>query len=370
MASLVDKVKKDYPSALKFCMCCSAAFLCETITYPLDILKTRIQVYGELNSSSYPGVIKICSSVIKNEGLFQLWQGLSPALIRHVVYTGARMPIYEIIRQDVFHLPPASHFTVKSTKDSSSENKSEVILQQKLCTTESTKTKVIQENQSDFIIRAALTGIISGSFAQFLASPIDLIKVRLQTERKWISELHLNDYKPSKPTEMPIGHQRLSFIRTTKQLIAEGGIIGLWRGGLPNVQRAALVNMGELTTYDTSKRLFAVRFQLEDGTLLHVCASVASGFVAAVLGTPADMIKTRIMNQRITTPTTSTSLSINVNDQLYSGMIDCFRKTVHNEGFSALYKGFFLIWARMAPWSLTFWVTYEKIRCLAGVDGF
>ncbi|KAH8849029.1 Mitochondrial uncoupling protein 4 [Schistosoma japonicum] len=80
--------------------------------------------------------------------------------------------------------------------------------------------------------------------------------------------------------------RRLSFIRTTKQLISEGGIIGLWRGGLPNVQRAALVNMGELTTYDTSKRWFAVRFQLK------------------------------------------------------------------------------------APWSLTFWVTYEKIRCLAGVSGF
>ncbi|CAH8468334.1 unnamed protein product [Schistosoma turkestanicum] len=370
MSSLVDTLRKDYPLTLNFFMCCSAGFLAETITYPLDTLKTRIQVYAELNSSSYPGVIKICSSVIKNEGLFQLWQGLSPSLFRHTVYTGARMPIYEIIRQDVFHLPPASHFTVKSTKDSSSENKSEVILQQKLCTTERTNTKVIQENQSDFIIHAAFAGIISGSFAQFLCSPIDLIKVRLQTESNYISQLHLNDYKPPKHTEMPTGHQRLNFIRTTKQLISEGGIIGLWRGGLPNVQRAALTNMGEMTTYDASKRWFAVRFQLEDGTLLQAYASVVSGFVAAVLGTPADMIRTRIMNQRITTPTTSTSLSINVNDQLYSGMIDCFRKTVHNEGFSALYKGFFLIWARMAPWSLTFWVTYEKIRCLAGVDGF
>lgn len=57
--------------------------------------------------------------------------------------------------------------------------------------------------------------------------------------------------------------RRLSFTRTAKQIISEGGIIGLWRGGLPSVQRAALVNMGELTTYDTSKRWFAVRFQLE-----------------------------------------------------------------------------------------------------------
>ncbi|CAH8492776.1 hypothetical protein MS3_00002476 [Schistosoma haematobium] len=364
LKSLVDTTNRDYPSTLKFCMCCSAAFLSETITYPLDILKTRIQVYGELQNSSYPGVIKICSSVIRNEGLFKLWQGLSPALFRHIIYTGARMPIYEIIRQDIFHLPPASHFTVKSTKNSFSD-KSHVMPKQKLSAMEKTNTELIYENNSKFVIQAAFTGVIAGSFAQFLASPIDLIKVRLQTERRWMSEQHLNNYKPSKPTELPTGHQRLSFTRTAKQIISEGGIIGLWRGGLPSVQRAALVNMGELTTYDTSKRWFAVRFQLEDGTLLHVCASITSGFVAAVLGTPADMIKTRMMNQR-----TTASSSINGSGLLYAGVIDCFRKTVKNEGFSALYKGFFLIWARMAPWSLTFWVTYEKIRCLAGVDGF
>ncbi|KAK4473440.1 hypothetical protein MN116_002591 [Schistosoma mekongi] len=363
LAFLVDKAKKEYPSSLKFFMCCSAAFISETITYPLDMLKTRTQVYGELQSSSYPGVVRICSSIIKNEGLFQLWQGLSPALIRHIIYTGARMPIYEIIRQDIFHLPPASHFTVKSSKNFCSENNSHVTLQNKVPTTKTTDYKLMQENKSDFIIRAALTGMIAGSFAQFLASPIDLIKVRLQTERKWMSEIHPNNHKPSEH----IRYHRLSFIRTTKQLISEGGIIGLWRGGLPNVQRAALVNMGELTTYDTSKRWFAVRFQLEDGTLLHVCASITSGFVAAVLGTPADMIKTRIMNQR---GTSSCLLSTSNSGVLYTGVIDCFRKTVKNEGFSALYKGFFLIWARMAPWSLTFWVAYEKIRCLAGVSGF
>ncbi|XP_018645037.1 mitochondrial uncoupling protein, putative [Schistosoma mansoni] len=254
LKSLVDTAKKDYPSTLKFCMCCSAAFLSETITYPLDILKTRIQVYGELQSSSYPGVIKICSSVIRNEGLFKLWQGLSPALFRHIIYTGARMPIYEIIRQDIFHLPPASHFTVKSTKNSFSD-KSHVIPKQKLSAMEKTSTELIQENKSNFVIQAAFTGVIAGSFAQFLASPIDLIK---------------------------------------------------------------------------------------DGTLLHMCASITSGFVAAVLGTPADMIKTRMMNQR-----TTVSLSINGSGLLYAGVIDCFRKTVRNEGFSALYKGFFLIWARM-----------------------
>ncbi|VDP83725.1 unnamed protein product [Schistosoma mattheei] len=103
------------------------------------------------------------------------------------------MPIYEIIRQDIFHLPPA--------------NKSHVLPKQKLSATEKTNTELIHENNSKFVIQAAFTGVIAGSFAQFLASPIDLIKVRLQTERRWMSEQHLNNYKPSKPTELPTGHQ-------------------------------------------------------------------------------------------------------------------------------------------------------------------
>ncbi|VDP88376.1 unnamed protein product [Echinostoma caproni] len=126
-------------------------------------------------------------------------------------------------------------------------------------------------------------------------------------------------------------------VRTFKQLLAEGGVTGLWRGGLPNVQRAALINMGELTTYDTAKRWYAIRFQLEDGPFLHICSSATSGFVAAIVGTPADMIKTRIMNQRAS----------HSDGLFYKGVIDCATKVVRNEGFFALYKGFFLIWARI-----------------------
>lgn len=33
------------------------------------------------------------------------------------------------------------------------------------------------------------------------------------------------------------------------------GVRGLWKGCVPNMQRAALVNLGDLTTYDTAKQL-------------------------------------------------------------------------------------------------------------------
>ena len=126
-----------------------------------------------------------------------------------------------------------------------------------------------------------------------------------------------------------------------RQLIKESGFFGLWRGGLPNVQRAALVNMGEMTTYDTAKRWLQHRFGLVDGPLLHGCASIMSGFVSACLGTPADFIKTRMMNQRLMTS------SGDAVPPLYTGMVDCAVKVVKYEGFFTLYRGFFLIWGRM-----------------------
>ncbi|KAA0195748.1 hypothetical protein HAZT_HAZT006354 [Hyalella azteca] len=55
---------------------------------------------------------------------------------------------------------------------------------------------------------------------------------------------------------------------------------------------------------------------------------------------------------------------------LYKSSMDCLLKTVHNEGFWALYKGFLPCWMRMGPWSLTFWLTYEQIRSKCGTSAF
>ena len=38
-----------------------------------------------------------------------------------------------------------------------------------------------------------------------------------------------------------------------RKIVRQGGAIGLWRGCWPNVQRAALVNLGDLSTYDRNR---------------------------------------------------------------------------------------------------------------------
>lgn len=57
-----------------------------------------------------------------------------------------------------------------------------------------------------------------------------------------------------------------------QKILAEGGIRGLWKGSIPNVQRAALVNLGDLTTYDSAKQFIMKHTALPDSHVTHVLA--------------------------------------------------------------------------------------------------
>lgn len=130
---------------------------------------------------------------------------------------------------------------------------------------------------------------------------------------------------------------------------------------MPNCQRAALVQLGDLTTYDAAKQFLLRDVGVKDGPVLHALSSAIAGLVAATLGAPADVIKTRYMNQ----PTSPTGVPL-----LYTSSFDCLKQTVGKEGFAALYKGWLPTWLRMAPWSLVFFVSFEQLRRITGQSSF
>jgi len=297
----------------KYILSASSAVVAETVTYPLDLTKTRLQIQGEVSisgatvSHSKRGMYRILHGIVTEEGFFKLWQGVPPALYRHIVYTGSRMNIYEYMRNNVFKRNDDGTFT---------------------------------------LWKGAICGTVSGALGQLIASPTDLVKVNMQMEGRRRLE--------GKPVRVK------SCSHAMRTIVAESGFLGLWRGWIPNVQRAALVNMGDLVTYDTVKHQLLNHTNLPDNYIVHALASACAGLVASILCTPADVIKTRIMNQ----PTE------NGRPLTYTGSVDCFLKTVRQEGFWALYKGLFPTYCRMAPWSLTFWITYEELRKITGHSSF
>lgn len=207
---------------------------------------------------------------------------------------------------------------------------------------EQLRDNVFKKNPDGYfpVWKSVLCGLTGGACAQFLASPADLVKVQMQMEGRRVLE----------------GFPRRinSTLHAFQMIVHEFGWKGLWRGWLPNVQRAALVNLGDLTAYDTAKHSILRNTNMEDNYVVHAMASGCSGLVGATFGTPADVIKTRIMN----------------NPELYKGSLDCIRQSIGNEGFFSLYRGFLPTWSRMAPWSMTFWLSFEQIRKLCGASSF
>ena len=188
-------------------------------------------------------------------------------------------------------------------------------------------------NTNKFLYKFILGGV-SGGISQLIASPFDLLKIRYITNNK--------------------NNINLSLYKTIKSIIETNGLKGLWKGATPNIARAILVNFGELATYDHSKKNIKKYTNLKEGKLVHFSSSICSGFVAAICCTPADVIKSRLMKT----------------NSEYKGIIDCFIKTIKNEGPKALYKGFIPVWLRLAPWQIIFWTSYEQLRILNGKTSF
>ena len=132
--------------AKKYAMSVMAASVAETVTYPLDLTKTRLQLQGEIAAGEvhlkYRGMLGTAFGIVKEEGLLMLWRGMLPALYRHAIYTGIRMSAYEEVRNNLQ-----------------------------------------RHNKDGFPVwKKVVAGMTAGGVGQLVASPTDLIKTQIQME--------------------------------------------------------------------------------------------------------------------------------------------------------------------------------------------
>ncbi|KAK9107516.1 hypothetical protein Syun_023527 [Stephania yunnanensis] len=289
-------------TATRVALASLSAIVAETSTFPIDLAKTTLQLH---HPSTLPiNAFRVASDILRRDGPLGLYRGLSPAIFRHLFYTPIRIVGYEHLRTA---LPPDSTHSVPGK---------------------------------------ALAGGASGVIAQVVASPADLIKVRMQADGRLVSQGPQPRYR--------------GLYDAFKTIVKAEGLGGLWRGVIPNVQRAFLVNMGELACYDHAKHLIIQNQVCNDNIYAHTLASIMSGLSATTLSCPADVVKTRMMNQN----------AGKGSEVMYRNSFDCLVKTVRFEGLKALWKGFFPTWARLGPWQFVFWVSYEKFRRIARLSSF
>jgi len=288
-------------------------------TNPVDVIKTRLQLQGELGSSSvsgqsnekhYRGFFRGLVQIVKDEKLRGLYKGLVPSLLREGTYSTLRMGGYEVFR-DVF-------FSINSYYGYQTPG---IPLWQKI-----------------------ISGMLSGAIGAAIANPTDLVKVRLQAEGKL------------KPGQQKRYHGTVdAFVK----IIKHEGLAGLYKGVGPTTQRAALLTASQLSSYDQFEHILLRNTSLTAGLINHFVASIAAGLVAAIVTSPIDTIKTRIMNQPFC-ETTKQGL-------LYSSTSDCLKKTVKLEGVLGLYKGFIPNWLRSGPHTIVTFIVCEQYRKFVGL---
>ena len=119
-----------------------------------------------------------------------------------------------------------------------------------------------------------LAGGASGFIGSALANPTDLLKVRMQA---WEGEPHGLKWH-------------------AKEVYSHSGIKGFYRGICPTIIRAILLNATKLATYDHIKHTLINSRMLPDGYACHFVSSLCAGVCIAVVTSPVDVVKTRIMN--------------------------------------------------------------------------
>lgn len=283
--------KKSAPQAWKgFVQGSVGAAIGGCVAHPLDLLKVRMQLQTEVPKLN---MVQMFGRIATTEGLPGLLRGVDASAARQLVYSGTRFGMYDIF-----------------------------------------KTAAGGDTQPLGMVTKVVCAATSGAIGAFAGNPGDLAMVRMQADGKLPMEQRRN-YK--------------NFFDAVGRIARTEGVFSMWQTGVvPNMNRAAIITVGQLAAYDQCKEML-IASGVQEGLKLHFSSSFIAAFIASALSNPVDVAKTRLMNQREGKPQ-------------YTGTLNCMTSMVRNEGPLSLYKGFGATFARQCPYVVVTWVTVEQLK--------
>lgn len=153
---------------------------------------------------------------------------------------------------------------------------------------------------------------------------------------------------------LPVEQRRnyTSVVNALARIVREEGLLTCWRGCIPTMGRAAVVNAAQLSSYTQAKRILVEHAGFNENLGLHFTASMFSGFVTTAASMPVDIAKTRIQNMKIGPDGKGE----------YKGTIDVLSKVVRYEGVFALWKGFWPYYFRLGPHTVITFILMEQLN--------
>ncbi|MGH0140843.1 UNVERIFIED_CONTAM: hypothetical protein FKN15_004215 [Acipenser sinensis] len=203
----------------------------------------------------------------------------------------------------------------------------------KLTVNDFVRDKFSKKDGSIPLFAEVMAGGCAGGSQVIFTNPLEIVKIRLQVAG-----------------EITTG-PRVSALNVVRDL----GFFGLYKGAKACFLRDIPFSAIYFPVYAHTKT------QLTDehgrlGALQLLTAGAIAGVPAASLVTPADVIKTRLQ------------VAARAGQTTYSGVIDCFRKILQEEGFRALWKGAGARVFRSSPQFGVTLVTYELLQRWLYVD--
>lgn len=275
----------------------TAAITASCVVHPIDLVKVRIQLFRTVNSAGtvIPSPISMMRTMIAEEGFTSIYSGLSAAIARQASYGTARIGLH------------------RSFSDA-----------------------LMKRNEGQplpFFTKAA-SGMLSGSLAVCIGTPMDVALVRMQADSM-------------KPVEQRRNYSNV--LTALLRIAREEGVAALYSGLAPNILRGMSMNMGMMACYDEAKELIAKHVTYDPDPAkpqmnTQLGASLVAGFCAAFFSLPFDLIKSRLQD-----------------GTKYKGIIDCAGQLLQKEGFFAFWTGFSAYYGRCAPHAMIILLSIEGI---------
>ncbi|XP_052082588.1 solute carrier family 25 member 35-like [Mytilus californianus] len=276
-------------------------------TNPLEVVKTRMQLQGELKARGHYAVhyrnsLHAVYTIFKSDGIIRLQSGLVPALWYQLFMNGMRLGSYQIM------------------------------------------TNLGLLNGSDgkvSFLKSILGGASAGCVGAIVGSPFYMVKTQLQS-------------RSASSIAVGYQHRHGSMMEGFTGILKEHGIGGLWRGVTGAMLRVMIGSAAQLTTFSTAKEyILSLKVFSDTSILIPFCASIISGIVLTVFMTPPDVMCTRLYNQGV---------DANGKGLYYKNLLDCGFKIMKKEGPWGFYKGWGPSFIRIAPHSVLSLMFWDQLR--------
>lgn len=211
------------------------------VVQPLDLVKNRMQLLGAGSKGGKVTSLTVVKTVIKNEGIASLYNGLSAGLFRQASYTTVRMGAYSSLID-----------------------------------------RMAVDGKTSFITQICC-GSAAGAAGAFVGTPAEVCLIRMTSDGRLPPEQRRN-YS--------------NVFNALARIVREEGIRALWTGCVPTVGRSIVVNACQLASYSQAKQRLMATGYFKENILMHFCASMISGLITTAASMPVDIAKTRIQSMK------------------------------------------------------------------------